>query len=116
VQKHLATFVLWLLKEVTNYNKAVALHEAEVVHWLLIKHKQAKIAKVQASSTLNFLAYFNDYLKEKALWLQWSKASALHAAESLGVSIDSIAQMNNYLELHNWHIKGKYFEPFTHGG
>jgi hypothetical protein len=83
---------------------------------LLIKRKQAKIAKAQASSALNFLAYFNDYLKEKALWLQWSKAGVLYTAESLGVSVNSVAQMNNHLESHNRHIKGKYFEPFTHGG
>jgi hypothetical protein len=104
------------LKEVTDYNEAVAAHEAEIAHWSSIKRKRAKIAKAQASSALNFLAYLNDYLKEEALWLQWSKAGAIHAAECNGVSVDSIARTNNHLESHNGHIKGKYFESFTHGG
>jgi hypothetical protein len=112
----LAGFALRLLKEVTDYNEAVTAHEAEIAHWTSVKHKRAKIHKAQAASVLNFLAYLNDYLKEKALWLQWSKAGAIVAAERRGVSVSSIARTNNHLELHNGHIKGKYFKPFTHGG
>jgi hypothetical protein len=93
----------------------VAAHEAEVEYWSIIKHKRAKISKAQASSALNFLMYLNDYLKEKVLWLQWLRAGALHTAECIGASVDNIAQTNNHLELHNGHIKGKYFESFTHG-
>jgi hypothetical protein len=116
VRKRLATFALWLLKDISEYNEAITTHKAEVVYWSLIKRKQAKILKAQAASALNFLAYLNNYLKEKALWLQWLRAGVLHAAECIGVSIDSIAQTNNHLEPHNGHIKGNYFEPFTHGG
>jgi hypothetical protein len=39
VCKHLVTFALWLLKEITDHNKAIAAHEAKVAHWLLIKCK-----------------------------------------------------------------------------
>jgi hypothetical protein len=100
---------------VTDYNKAVIAHKAEIAYWTAIKHKCMKIHKAQGTSVLNFLMYLNDYLKEKALWLQWLKASVLVAAECLCVLIDSIVQTNNHLESHNRHIKGKYFKAFTHG-
>jgi hypothetical protein len=94
----------------------VTAHEAEIAHWTSVKCKRAKIHKAQAASALNFLVYLNDYLKEKVLWLQWSKAGTIVAAEHRGVSVSSIAWTNNHLESHNRHIKGKYFKPFTHGG
>ncbi|KAH6884047.1 hypothetical protein BKA70DRAFT_1446097 [Coprinopsis sp. MPI-PUGE-AT-0042] len=101
VCQRLAPFIRKLLHEIEVYSKAMALYNAEKVFWTNHGNGRSELKKKQAESALRFLKYLDSYLKSEALWVSWSKASAIKAAKILGVAVEMIARTNNPLESFN---------------
>ncbi|EAU81091.2 hypothetical protein CC1G_09733 [Coprinopsis cinerea okayama7 len=54
--------------------------------------------------------------RTEAFFFSWSKAGAIQAAEKLGIDPDDIQRTNNPLESFNGHLKGTYWDPYSHSG
>lgn len=111
---HLGKFLMAQL-DTSDYTKAVDLYNSELAY-LKQLGKQSGIAKKQSKGGLGFLAYFHSHLKVKELWQAWSMAGVNCAAEILRTDPELIPKTNNFLENYNGRIKGKFFQPYQHGG
>ena len=116
VRQHLAKLLMKLLKDISDYNDAIALYNVEIHYWKLQQAKRDKICRSQAKGALAFLQYLNSYLGNKAYWQSWSPAGAIIASQFLGIPVQRVARTNNHLESFNGRIKGKYYKPYQHSG
>lgn len=115
-RRHLAKFLMRLLKEITQYPEAIAAYNAELEYFKALCGKSDPTSKAQGKGGLAFLNYLGSYLRVRSFWLAWSKAGVIEAATRLGVPIDRVPRTNNHLESFNGKIKNKYFEAYKHTG
>lgn len=116
VRKRLGRFLMRLLKEISEYEKAIEAYNEELAYFLKLTKRRDKCSKQKGNGGLAFLAYLQGYLKLKDFWFSWSVAGAMEAAKRLGVAFEDIARTTNHLESFNGRIKGRYFEPYMHSG
>ncbi|PBK66581.1 hypothetical protein ARMSODRAFT_1005992 [Armillaria solidipes] len=113
----LCIFHVWqLLREVDEYDKAKKLYADQRRHFSQLSKNRNNISKLQGTTAIAFLDYFNSYISLESYWRSWSSAGAKQAALLLDVPLDRIAHTTNPLESFNGCIKGKYFAPYMHGG
>ncbi|KAI0747612.1 hypothetical protein C8Q80DRAFT_1104039, partial [Daedaleopsis nitida] len=109
VRKRLAAFCMQLY--------ATAAFRAEQDYFKTLQHPgRTTLEKKLGSGGLKFLQYLSSYLASRDLWLQWSRAGVIQAAETLGIPEKSVPRTTNHLESHNGHIKNDYFAQHQHGG
>ncbi|KAJ7156431.1 hypothetical protein C8R43DRAFT_883829 [Mycena crocata] len=116
IRTRLGAFLMCLLKEITDYNEAVAAYNTELAYFRSLTRKRDKISKQQGASGLAFLAYLQGYLKHREFWESWSLAGVQKAAEKLGIPASLIARTTNHLESFNGRLKGKFFAHHMHSG
>ncbi|KAI0753280.1 hypothetical protein C8Q80DRAFT_1342533 [Daedaleopsis nitida] len=117
VRKRLAAFCMQLLKHIIDYSEATAAFRVEQDYFQTLQHPgRTTLEKKLGSGGLKFLQYLSSYLASRDLWLQWSHAGVIQAAETLGIPEKSVPRTTNHLESHNGHIKNDYFAQHQHGG
>ncbi|KAJ7883316.1 hypothetical protein B0H13DRAFT_1512601, partial [Mycena leptocephala] len=113
-RKHLAKFLMRLLKEITDYDEVIAEYNAQVLHFRTLA--KARGAKDQSKGALAFLTYLQRYLKVRDFWKSWSLAGVEEAAVRMGIPVSEVARTTNPLESFNGRLKGVYFAPYMHSG
>ncbi|KAJ7153245.1 hypothetical protein C8R46DRAFT_830330, partial [Mycena filopes] len=113
-RSHLARFLMRLLKEITDYDVAVAEYNAQVLHFKTLA--KARGGKEQSKGGLAFLTYLQAYLKSREFWKSWSLAGVEEAAARMGVPVSEISRTTSPLESFNGRLKGAYFAPYMHSG
>ena len=116
IRRHLAKFLMRLLKEITSYSDAIQAYNNQIAHFQQLGEKDDRLSQLQSRGALAFLHYLNSYLHVPSLWFAWSMGGIIEAARRLKVPVHDIPRTNNHLESFNGHIKLKYFEMYTHGG
>ncbi|TFK20876.1 hypothetical protein FA15DRAFT_564641, partial [Coprinopsis marcescibilis] len=116
VRKRLGSFVWRLLHEVIDHDEALDLYRQEREYWEGQSKHRSMAKRKQAEGALKFLKYFHSYLGTKAMWLSWSMAGVIKAAEYLGIPVQKITRTNNPLENFNGLVKNHYFEQYKHSG
>ena len=100
VWKHLGKFLMWLLKEITDYPEAIAAYNQELSYfWSLSTSKNSELNKKKSQGGVAFLAYLNTYLHICSL----SKAGVLEAACILSVPAENVPRTTNHLQFFNSH-------------
>ncbi|KAG0692955.1 hypothetical protein DFH29DRAFT_985619 [Suillus ampliporus] len=97
----LAKFLMLLLKDITDYDLAVARYNEELAYFKQISKARVPLVKAKGKAGLAFLAYFQDYLKTRSFWTLWSPGGVLLAAERMGVPLEKVAKTTNHLESFN---------------
>ncbi|KAJ6479681.1 hypothetical protein C8R45DRAFT_872726, partial [Mycena sanguinolenta] len=113
-RRHLAKFLMRLLKEITDYNEAITEYNTQVSHFKMLA--MARGGKEQSKGALAFLTYLQRYLKVRDFWKSWSLAGVEEAAARMSIPVSDIARTTNPLESFNGHLKGPYFAPYMHSG
>ncbi len=116
IRRHLAKFLMQLLKEITTYPEAITAYNNQIMRFKQLGCKDDRISKLQSKAALSFLHYLNSYLRIQSLWLAWSMGGVIEAAKRLKIPVDDIPRTNNHLESFNGRIKLKYFKMYMHSG
>ncbi|KAG2748101.1 hypothetical protein P692DRAFT_20819335 [Suillus brevipes Sb2] len=91
-------FLMLLLKDITDYDLAVARYNEELAYFKQISKARVPLVKAKGKAGLAFLVVYCLLLNEWVfLWKRWAK-------------------MTNHLESFNHQIKHKYFTPYYHSG
>ncbi|KAJ7149105.1 hypothetical protein C8R46DRAFT_916478, partial [Mycena filopes] len=114
IRSHLAKFLMRLLKEIKEYDEAIAEYNAQVLYFKTLG--KARGGNDQSKAGLAFLTYLQVYLKVRDFWKSWSLAGVEEAAAQMGVLISQISRTTNPLESFNGRLKGVYFAPYMHSG
>lgn len=109
----LGRLLMHLLKEICDYDKAIAAYNQELTIFKDLKTKSDELLRKQGKAGLMFLAYLQGHLKLRSMWLSWSPAGAIEAARRLDVPVSKIACTTNHLKSFNHHIKGKYLASYV---
>lgn len=109
----LGRLLMHLLKEICDYDKAIAAYNQELTIFKDLKTKSDELLRKQGKAGLMFLAYLQGHLKLRFMWLSWSPAGAIEAARRLDVPVSKIACTTNHLKSFNHHIKGKYLASYV---
>ncbi|KAF7307997.1 hypothetical protein MKEN_01161400 [Mycena kentingensis (nom. inval.)] len=115
-RQRLAGFAYRLLKNTSVYADAIAAYNTEIRYFEGIGRRRTSSAKQISKGALAFLTYFQSYVKEKELWVSWSPAGAILAAEKLGIPVERVARTTNALESWNGRAKGQYITHHQHSG
>ena len=106
-----------LLKDITEYHKAVAAYNAQVEYFHALGGRgSTALAKKQSQGGLAFLRYLQTYLALPSFWLSWSKAGAIEAARRLHIPLHKVARTTNHLESFNGQMKAKYYSAYMRSG
>lgn len=116
MRRHLAKFLMRLLKEIIDYPEAITAYNLELEYFKALGRKDDLVSQKQSKGGLAFLAYLGSYLRLRSFWLAWSKAGAIEASTRLNIAVDKVPRTNNHLESFNCRIKNKYFEAYSHAG
>ncbi|KAM6493913.1 hypothetical protein JOM56_010274 [Amanita muscaria] len=116
-RSRLGKFLMWQLKDVTDYSDAIVAYNAELEYFRsLSKDGCTALDKAKSTGGLAFLAYFKSYLALQGFWKSWSRAGIIEAARILQTAVDKVPRTTNHLESFNGHIKLKYFAAYQHSG
>lgn len=74
-------FLMLLLKDITDYDLAVARYNEELAYFKQISKARVPLVKAKGKAGLAFLVYFQDYLMTRSFWTSWSLGGVLLAAE-----------------------------------
>jgi hypothetical protein len=81
VWSHLGKFLMWQLKDITNYSDTIVAYNAELEYFhSLSKDGCTALDKAKSADGLTFLAYFKSYLTLQGFWKSWSQAGIVEAA------------------------------------
>jgi hypothetical protein len=116
VRKHLAKFLMRLLKEITTYPDAISAYNTQLHYFKNLGKERNPMSKKKAEGGLAFLTYLKGYLNVQSHWFAWSKAGVLEAAKRLKMPVEKVARTNNHLESFNGRIKRKYYTAYLHSG
>lgn len=116
VRRRIGKLLRRLLKEITEYNIAIAAYNSEVLYYRSQEQSVIEVVRKQALGALSFLSYLQDYLKDRAFWCTWSAASAVEAATRLNIPINTVPRTTNHLESFNGRLKNRYFQPYLRSG
>ncbi|KAJ7183914.1 hypothetical protein C8R46DRAFT_1210048 [Mycena filopes] len=84
IRRRLGKFLMRQLKEICNYEEAIAAYNSELAYFKSLAKKRDKLSKLQAKGGMAFLAYFQSYLQVRAFWESWSLAGVMEAARHMG--------------------------------
>ncbi|KAJ6557679.1 hypothetical protein B0H19DRAFT_946319, partial [Mycena capillaripes] len=115
-RQQIATFLMRLLKEITDYDEAIREYNEQVLYFKNLGKSRDSTAMAQSKGALAFLTYLQGYLKAREFWLSWSLAGVQEAAKKMAVPVSHIARRTNPLESFNGRLKGVYFAPYMHSG
>ncbi|KAJ7483905.1 hypothetical protein B0H11DRAFT_1722928, partial [Mycena galericulata] len=116
IRRRLGKFLMRLLKEITDYEEAIAAYNSELAYFKALSKKRDNISKLKSKGGIAFLTYLQSYLRVRAFWESWSLAGAVEAAKRMGVPVSKVARTTNHLESFNGRLKGKYFKHHQHSG
>lgn len=75
MQWHLAKFLMWLLKEITDYSDAISAYNSELRYFKDLGKKHDKISQKQSKGGLAFLIYLGGYLHVAGMVKSWCDGS-----------------------------------------
>jgi hypothetical protein len=116
VWRRLGQFLMRLLKEISEYDKALAAYNEELTYFKDLSKSWNTTTKKQEKGGIAFLTYLQFYLKLQNMWHLWSIAGAMEAAERLGIPLGHVAQTTNHLMSFNGRLKGSCFAPYMRSG
>ncbi|KAJ7165212.1 hypothetical protein C8R46DRAFT_901169 [Mycena filopes] len=116
IRHRLGKFLMRQLKEICNYEEAIAAYTSELAYLKSLAKKGDNLSKLQAKGGMAFLAYFQSYLRVCVFWESWSLAGVMEAARRMGVPFSVIARTTNHLESFNGRLKGKFLTQHLKSG